>query len=179
MNFNFIPFPVLETARLALRALLPSDAKSIFSLRTNKEVNTFINRDLLKNLSEARAFIDFTTNLALEGSGVFWGLAAQETGEIIGSIGLRNFDAEKEYAEIGYDIYPKYQKKGFMSEAFQKVLAFAFQEMNLKTIAAFTHKNNSASIALLKKHAFKLQIDRKDAGFENNRVFLLKNHMLN
>ena len=98
MNFNFIPFPVLETTRLALRALQPSDAKSIFSLRTNKEVNTFISRDLLKNLSEARAFIDFTANLALDGSGVFWGLAAQETDKIIGSIGLRNFDTEKEYA---------------------------------------------------------------------------------
>lgn len=178
MNCNFIPFPVLESERLVLRALEISDAKSIFSLRTNKEVNTFIRRDLLKNLSESRAFIDFTTNLALDGSGVFWGIATKETDEIIGSIGLRNFDSEKDNAEIGYDLHPNYQEKGFMSEAFQMILEFAFQKMNLSAIEAFTHKNNSASIALLEKHAFELQTERKDIGFENNRIFRLENHAL-
>lgn len=176
MNLNFIPFPELETERLVLRALQISDAKTIFGLRTNKEVNTFITRDLLNNLSEARAFIDFTTNLAQEATGIFWGLATKETDEIIGSIGLRNFAAGENYAEIGYDMHPNYQERGFMNEAFQKVLEFASQKMNLKTIEAFTHKNNIASIALLEKHAFELQTERKDIGFENNRIFRLGDH---
>jgi ribosomal-protein-alanine N-acetyltransferase len=175
MNLNFTPFPELETERLILRALQISDAKAIFGLRTNKDVNTFITRDLLNNLSEARAFIDYTANLAHEATGIFWGLADKENNEIIGSIGLRNFDAEENYAEIGYDLHPNYQDRGFMNEAFLKILEFASQQMSLKTIEAFTHKNNIASIALLEKHAFKIQNERKDKGFENNKVYRFEN----
>ena len=178
MNLDFSPFPELTSERLVLRALKISDAKAIFGLRTNKEVNTFITRKLLNNLSEARAFIDFTTNLSQKAIGIFWGLATKENNEIIGSIGLQNFNIEEKYAEIGYDLHPNFQERGFMSEAFQKVLEFTSQKMNLKTIEAFTDKNNSASIALLQKHAFKLQIERSDVGFENNRIYRLENPAL-
>ena len=44
MDFDFTPFPVLETERLTLRELNLNDAKAIFGLRTNKEVNEFIDR---------------------------------------------------------------------------------------------------------------------------------------
>ena len=71
ININFTDFPVLETERITLRALNQEDVKAIFGLRTNKSVNTFIKRDVLKNLSEARAFIDTTSNLVIENKGIF------------------------------------------------------------------------------------------------------------
>jgi len=37
-------FPILITKRLKLRRLLMSDSKDVFQLRTDKEVNTFIER---------------------------------------------------------------------------------------------------------------------------------------
>ena len=73
MDFNFTPFPVLETERLTLRELNLNDAKAIFGLRTNKEVNEFIDRKRLNNLSESRAFIDLISNLADTNKGVFFG----------------------------------------------------------------------------------------------------------
>jgi ribosomal-protein-alanine N-acetyltransferase len=45
--------------------------------------------------------------------------------------------------------------------------------MDLKFIEAFTHKDNNASLALLEKYNFELQPDRKDVGFEDNRVYRL------
>ena len=45
--------------------------------------------------------------------------------------------------------------------------------MDLKTIEAFTHKSNNASKALLEKYRFELQPDRKDANFEDNKIFRL------
>ena len=139
MDFNFTPFPVLETERLTLRALNLDDAKAIFGLRTNKEVNEFIDRKTLNNLSEARAFIDRISNLTINNKGVFWVIESKSNHQLIGTIGLRNFEDEEEYAEIGYELDPIYQQKGFMREAFESILEFGFQEMELKTIEAFTH----------------------------------------
>lgn len=173
MEFNFTPFPVLETERLTLRALNLDDAKAIFGLRTNREVNKFILREAPKNLSEARAFIDQITNLVTENNGIFWVLQSKSNNELLGTIGLRNFEADENYAEIGYEIHPNYQERGYMTEAFEEVLEFGFQQMELKTIEAFTHENNNASKALLEKHGFVFQPERKDDGFVHNRIYKL------
>jgi ribosomal-protein-alanine N-acetyltransferase len=174
MDFNFTPFPVLETERLTLRALTLEDAKAIFGLRTNKEVNEYIDRKVPRNLSEARAFIDRISTLAENNKGIFWVIASKSTNELMGTIGLRNFEDEEDYAEIGYEINPDYQERGYMSEAFEPVLNYGFQNLELKTIEAFTHKNNTASIALLEKLDFVFDPERKDEGFENNISYLLK-----
>lgn len=70
MNFNFTLFPVLETERLTLRKLNLENATAIFGLRTNKEINEFIDREKLNNLSESRAFINLIPNLALNNKGI-------------------------------------------------------------------------------------------------------------
>lgn len=173
MNFNFTPFPVLETERLTLRELNLTDAKAIFGLRTNKEVNEFIDRKRPNNLSEARAFIDRISTLTLNNKGVFWVIESKSNHQLMGSIGLRNFEDEEDYAEIGYELDPIYQQKGFMSEAFEEVLKFGFEQMDLNTIGAFTHKNNIDSITLLEKQEFVFHPEIKDEGFENNISYRL------
>ena len=174
MDFDFSTFPVLETDRLTLRAINLEDAKAVFGLRANKEVNKYIQRESLKNLSEARAFIDQATNLVADNKGIFWVIESKNSAELLGTIGLRNFDVAENYAEIGYEIHPDYQERGYMTEAFEEVLEYAFEKMELKTIEAFTHKNNLASITLLHKLDFDLQTDRTDEGFEDNRIYKLE-----
>ena len=173
MSPNFTPFPVLETERLTLRELNLEDAKAIFGLRTNKEVNEFIDRKTPNNLSEARAFIDLISNLTLNNEGVFWVIESKNNHQLIGTIGLRNFEDEEDYAEIGYELDPNYHQKGFMSEAFEAVLKFGFENLELKTIEAFTHQDNIASIALLEKQKFVLDPEKREEGFENNRSYRL------
>jgi ribosomal-protein-alanine N-acetyltransferase len=172
---SFESFPNLETERLTLRQLNLNDAKAIFSLRTNKEVNEFITREVPNNLAEARAFIDSVTNLIDENKAIFWIIESKNNNELIGSIGLRHFDVEDNYAEIGYEINPSYQQRGLMNEAFEVVLEFAFEEMELETIEAFTHMDNDASIALLEKHNFVYQSERIDDKVESNYIYRLEN----
>ena len=126
MYFDFTTFPVLETERLTLRELNLNDTKAIFGLRTNKEVVEFIDRKTLNNLSETRAFIDRISQLTTNNKGVFWVIESKNNNQVIGTIGLRNFEDEEDYAEIGYELDPSYQQKGFMSEAFEVVLKLWF-----------------------------------------------------
>jgi ribosomal-protein-alanine N-acetyltransferase len=174
MNFDFTNFPVLQTERLTLRELNLNDTKAIFRLRTKKEVVEFIDRKTLNNLSETRAFIERISKLTSNNKGVFWVIESKSNSQVIGTIGLRNFEDEENYAEIGYELEPSYQQKGFMSEAFNVVVEYGFKQMELKTIEAFTHKNNRASIALLEKQKFVFEPEIKDEGFENNISYRIK-----
>lgn len=174
MNFDFTNFPVLQTERLTLRELNLNDTKAIFRLRTKKEVVEFIDRKTLNNLSETRAFIERISKLTSNNKGVFWVIESKSNSQVIGTIGLRNFEDEENYAEIGYELEPSYQQKGFMSEAFNVVVEYGFKQMQLKTIEAFTHKNNKASIALLEKQKFVFEPEIKDEGFENNISYRIK-----
>ena len=174
MPINFNPFPVLETTRLLLRELNLDDTEAIFSLRTNKEVNTFIQRNIPKNLFETEIFINMISNMVADNKGIFWGFQSKQNNELIGTIGLRNFEVEDQYAEIGYELHPDCQQKGFMSEGLKEVVNFGFKNLYLNTIEAFTHKNNMSSIALLERHHFVLQPKKRDKGFEHNRIFKLE-----
>ena len=174
MSFNFCPFPVLETKRLLIRELNLNDTKAIFDLRTNKENNTFIIRNNPKNLSETRAFIDVISNLVADNKCVFWVIILKKNNKLIGTIGLRNFKDHDNYAEVGFELSPNSKKKGFMNEALQKIINFGFNNLHLKTIEAFTHKNNIASKALLEKCNFIFQPERRDKGFDNNIIYNLE-----
>ena len=98
----------------------------------------------------------------------------KETNELIGTIVYHRISLKDNYAEIGYEMNPKFHKKGFMNEAMRKAVSFGIKTMKLEIIEAFTHQNNIASIALLEKHNFVFQPERRDKGFENNRIFRLE-----
>ncbi|WP_397446383.1 GNAT family N-acetyltransferase [Polaribacter sp. R77954] len=172
MKFNFTSFPALETQRIFLKAAVLKDTKAVFDLRSCKKINKFVGTKRIESLDEAKDFIIVCKSLYTNKKRVFWLITFQQ--QVIGSIVLHRINLDENYAEIGYKLKPEYQKKGLMSEAMQTVLEFGLQQLNLKTIEAFTHKNNIASIALLKKHNFVYQPERRCNVFDFNRVWKLE-----
>lgn len=172
-EFSFIDFPELTTERLTLRQLSFDDKKAIFRLRSNRDVNQFIERDTPKNLNQAEGFIQTCLDEFENKNRVFWAIISDDYNQLIGTIVFHNINLEDNYAEIGYEMNPDYQDEGYMTEAMESVLEFGKNSMELKTIEAFTHHNNSASIALLEKYNFELQSERKDENVEDNRIYSL------
>ncbi|MEO6548430.1 MAG: GNAT family N-acetyltransferase, partial [Ferruginibacter sp.] len=78
------------------------------------------------------------------------------------TICLFKFADDNSKAEIGYELLPIYQGKGFMQEAASKVLEFGFQHIGLNSIEAYTHFENQNSTRLLEKLNFKKQSPSKD-----------------
>lgn len=173
IKFNFTTLPSLKTKRLVLRQAHKKDTKVVFELRSSEEINKFVKTKRVETLDEAEDFINISNHLFKEKKRIFWLIEFENN--IIGSIVLHKILLEKNYAEIGYKLKPEFQQKGFMSEALQEVLKFSFTEINLKMIEAFTHKNNMASIALLKRNHFIFQPERRDKNIENNRIWKLEN----
>lgn len=171
-NFNFTYFPTLKSERLTLRALNFNDIQAVFDLRSNDEINKLISRKTPENLEDAKEFINVCHSEFSKGNRIFWAIEFNE--KVIGTIVYHSISSEKNYAEIGYELHPKYHQKSFMSEALKTVLDFGIKKMNLKIIEAFTHKNNMASIALLEKHNFVFQPNRKCNSVKENCIFKLK-----
>lgn len=168
-------FPAITTQRLYLRSLKESDAEQLFILRSNEIVNHFISRPNPKNQKDILSFIKDRIHDSEKGKIFYWAITMNGDDDLIGTICLWNFSEENIIAEIGYELHPRYFKKGIMSEALASIIDFGFSTLNLQAIEAFTHKKNLSSINLLKRFHFNLEFNRKDKDFPKNIIYKLAN----
>lgn len=169
------PFPQLQSHRIQLRALVSTDAEAVLFLRSNSDVNRFITRPIPKTVLDASAFIEKIQANISAGSTVYWSICLVDQLDMIGAISLRRFSNDNTYAEIGYELHPKHQNQGIMSESIALVLDYGFQVMKLEEIEAFTHHSNEASKALLDKLGFVLQKGKEDADNLDNVIYKIEN----
>ncbi len=172
-EINFDPFPTLTTERLILRQLQQSDNRAIFALRSNEQINKFVVRTKPTNKESTRSFIEKINTAIEQNESIFWVICEKDNPNLIGTICLWNFSEDKSCAETGYELSPSSWRKGFMSEAFKCVLEYAFHTLKLKTIEAFTHKDNVASTRMLTKNNFVHARDRVDKDNSNNHIYSL------
>jgi len=175
-EINFTPYPNLSTERLALRRLTREDDFNLMSLRSNPQVNKYIERSMQMSLEEAHSFIKRINDGIKSNISIYWVIALKDRPAMIGTICLWNFSKDKARAELGYELDPDYRGKGLMNEAVKCVVNYGFNELHLNTIEAFTHKNNDNSSRLLRKNNFKLDPSRIDSDNNNNQIFYLTRH---
>ncbi|MFN8296886.1 MAG: GNAT family N-acetyltransferase [Chitinophagales bacterium] len=177
---NFSPFPVLYTTRLVLKALSKNDALSLAEMRSNSRVNEFLDRADTMSLKDAGIFIENRIKDAEENESIMWAIHFKEQSKMLGSICYWNIVAEKDKAEIGYEMHPDYYGKGIMHEAMQAVIEYGFSMMKLKVIEAFPVKDNIKSIKLLERNHFVRDYDIDNYSLSETErlktaVFILKN----
>src|SRR5687768_5474051 len=154
-NRNFTSFPILTTERLTLRQLLIDDQNDILALRSDTEINQYLDRQPSKTIEDAINFINkVNDNIKLNNS-LYWAITLTMTKTFVGTICIFDFSDEKNSCEIGYELMTKFQGQGIMKEATKKVIDYAFQTMQFQKIVAFTHNDNQNSTKLLEKFDFK------------------------
>ncbi len=166
---NFTTFPVLTTERLTLRQLISSDDKEIFALRSDDNVNKYLDRKPSKSIDDAKNFIHTINENNQRKDSLYWAITLNGTDKLIGTICLFDFSNDNLKAEIGYELLPNFQGKGIMQEATSKVIDFGIQHIGLNSIEAYTHSENQSSTRLLKKLNFK----RHNAGDDHFMIFKL------
>ena len=175
---KFKPFPVLKTERLLLRRIESSDSDVILFLRSDETVTKFIERPenrKTRNISDAKKFIEELHEYIETNQSISRGITLKTEPKIIGTICLWNFARDNTIAEVGYDLDPEFQKKGIMDEALKVIIEYAFKELKLDQVEAFTHFENENSKRLLEKNGFRFNKNRKDLENSSNVIFELKN----
>lgn len=162
LNISFIPFPVLHTARLTLRPLTLDDADNIFLLRSDNEVNKYLAREPAHTINDAGDFIRKIIENSGKNDSVYWAINFTGNSSLIGTICLYGFSDEDDSCEIGYELLPRFQGRGIIKEAMQKVIEYAFVSIKVKKIKAFFHRDNQKSKILLERISFKEESQTDD-----------------
>lgn len=156
LDLNFTTFPNLTTDRLVLRQLNNDDANEIYLLRSDESVNKYLDRDKATVIDDATNFINKIKTAVANNESLYWAITIKGNNSLIGTICLFSIDIEKDRAEIGYELIPKFQGKGFMQESISTVIKFAFDNLRIKTITAALTADNSKSVIILERNNFKL-----------------------
>jgi ribosomal-protein-alanine N-acetyltransferase len=153
-NRNFTSFPFLTTERLTLRQLSIDDQNDILALRSDTEINQYLDRQPSTTIEDAIYFINkVNDNIKLNNS-LYWAITLTLTKTFVGTICLFDLSEEKNSCEIGFELMTKFQGQGIMKEATQAVIDYAFQTLKIKNILAFTHCDNQNSTKLLTRLNF-------------------------
>lgn len=126
--------PVLETERLALRELLPSDLDFVASMLADPEVMRFYPKCYTR--AESGEWLDRQRRrYETDGHGL-WLVSLRETGEPVGQVGLvrQQVDGAAE-DEVGYLIARRYWRRGFAIEAALATRDYAFARGRRRVIS--------------------------------------------
>ena len=154
LNRSFTPFPVLTTERLTLRQLVIADEQEIFTLRSDREVNKYLDRQISNTIEDARNFINKVNENISKNDSLYWAITLGDSNILVGTICLFGFSDDNSKCEIGYELLTNFQGQGIMNEAVAKVIDHAFNTIKVQKIEAFFHKDNQRSIKLLEKFLF-------------------------
>ena len=155
VNKYFTPFPILTTERLTLRQLQILDEAEIFTLRSDSEINKYLDRQLSNTIEDARNFINNVNENINKNVSLYWAITLRGRNTFVGTICLYGFSGENDNCEIGYELLTNFQGQGIMKEAVEKVIDYAFNTVKVQKIEAFFHRDNQPSIKLLKKFSFR------------------------
>lgn len=145
----------LETERLILRDYCADDFDEYYRLKSDPKTMHYLQDIRLHSREEA--YEDF--HMVLEDLAqsnrkfYFMHIELKDTHEQVGSVGYTVTD-ETPVGKIvgaGYFIYPKFWGKGYTTEAFQRVLAFAFAENNVYRVSTGCLAENIGSERVMQK----------------------------
>jgi [ribosomal protein S5]-alanine N-acetyltransferase len=101
---------------------------------------------LLPGVNENRNFHFFT----------LWTMISKEFNCMIGDLCFKGEPCENGSVEIGYGIYPAYERKGYITEAVKVLCLWALNQKYVRSVRAETLPGNIASQRVLQKNGFVL-----------------------
>ena len=162
LRLNFSPFPILKTDRLILRRVTIEDDNEIFLLRSDENINKYVDRPRPNSITDAKNHIDKVNSGIDNNESIYWGITLLNNPTVIGTICLWNISKENYTAEVGFELATDFQGKGLMKEAFAEVISYGFETLKVRRLVGWVHHENSRSISLLSKFNFIRDLDEEE-----------------
>lgn len=151
---SFRTIPVLETKRLILRKILPTDESDMYEYAKDPETSRFLLWEPHSSRSFTRAHLLYLQNQYQRAAFFDWALVEKESGKMIGTCGFTEIYEKEKRAEVGYVIAPAFHRKGFAPEALSKVMEYGFEALGLLQLDARFMEENLASEKVLLRSGF-------------------------
>lgn len=144
----------LNATRLVLRRLREADAPVIFEIFSDPNVTRYWSRPALTEVGQASAYIHSIQEGYAEGSVLQLGLERKEDGLLLGTCTLFHLDWSNRRGEIGYALAHRHWGQGWMHEALQVLIRYAFEELDLQRLEADIDPRNLTSARSLERLGF-------------------------
>ena len=161
--------PLLRTARLNLRHIVPADAPALFRIHSDADWMRWYGVDPITSLAEAEHLADLFAGWFTGGTGFRWALERRQDKRLIGTCGLFRWNKSWRNCVIGYEIQREFNGQGYMREAATAILDYGFDVMGLHRVQAETHPDNHASIGLATRLGFRLEGVHREQAYWNGR----------
>ena len=144
---------ILETPRLVLRPFQEADVQDLYAYTSEENVLEMAglktHRSLLDAYGMLYAFLAYQNTLAL---------VLKESNTVIGSVSLEemrfNEYAAYRSSSLSFILYKQHWGKGLMPEALQRVIEYAFEDMDLELLNVGHYLDNRQSESVIKKCGF-------------------------
>ncbi|WP_125760483.1 GNAT family N-acetyltransferase [Companilactobacillus hulinensis] len=161
----------LETKRLILRRLSPSDADEMYhNWASDPEVTKYLTWPTYDSIDQAYEFLKYRTESYQNPCTYDWGIVVKETNDLIGTISAVDFSGKINSVEIGYAIGSKWWRNGYMTEALKKVIDFFFTETDVNRIEACYDSDNPNSGKVMHKSGMSFEGVMRSKGYNNNGI---------
>jgi len=144
----------LQTQRLFLRPIQLHDASDMFVARGDVEVMRYWDWPAQESVEQVRGIIQNHFDEIERGTVHWWVAALSPRGPAIGECDLSEIDFHHKRAELGFLFRREAWGRGYAREAMERIVAFAFKELELERLWARCHTGNEASMRLLEKLGF-------------------------
>jgi ribosomal-protein-alanine N-acetyltransferase len=145
----------LETERLILRELMPTDDLGMFELDSDKDVHKYLGSQPFSKIEETREIIGFIRQQYTDNGIGRWAVVGKDNGEFMGWAGLKLMkeitNNHVNYYDLGYRFIKRYWGKGYATESAKACLQYGFNELQLRDIYAMADVNNAESKHVLEK----------------------------
>jgi RimJ/RimL family protein N-acetyltransferase len=136
--------------------LTQQDAPVLSCLAGRREIaDTTISIPHPYSEEQARHWTAEYADLFAQGKVVVFGMQSRRGGSLVGTIGLRDINAEHSQAELGFWVAVEYWGQGYATEAARAVIGFGFEQLGLNRIYAHHMVRNPASGRVLTKVGMK------------------------
>jgi len=157
--------PILETERLLLRPFQKEDAEDVFvGWESDPDVARYMFWTSHHDIEKTRQWLVFETEQIEKDDWYRFALVLKETKELIGTV-LIYYEEEVQCWEIGYNLGKKYWGKGYATEAVERMISFAVEELQISEIVGRYAKENPASGRVMEKLGFQYE---KEIPYECN-----------
>lgn len=143
----------VETERLIMRDLQPSDDIGMFQLDSDPDVHLYLGNKPVVNIEQSRDVIEIIRK-QYETNGIGrWAVIEKRSGNFIGWSGLKlitePINGHNNYLDLGYRFIKQYWGNGYAKETAIAAAAYAWNALHAKKLCGIAHSNNIASQKVL------------------------------
>lgn len=150
----------IETERLILREVLPTDVDGLFELDADPEVHRYLGNKPVTDKAQILTVIKLIRQQYVDYGIGRWAIIDKQTGRFVGWAGLK-FVTELTnnhiyYYDLGYRLLKRYWGQGIATQTAIASLNYAFDNLNTTEVYAMADCENGGSNKILKKAGLNL-----------------------